>query len=136
MRAGGEVVTEVAQGVFEMAEHLVVGKIDEFVSQALEENVGLAMESGEELLTPHFATLRGLFNVRRGFVQHGNHPGVRANAATGGGSIFPQPSHSSRTTRISHLLFQGTPAKGLGRGKCLTEEIRLGVICRWWIENQ
>jgi hypothetical protein len=54
---GGEVVAEVAQGVLDLAEDLVVGEIDQFVGHAFEDGVGLAAEGLEELLTAGFTAL-------------------------------------------------------------------------------
>ena len=54
MNAGGEVEADVSEGVLDSSERLVVGKIDEFVRQAFDDTVSLALESLEELLTPLF----------------------------------------------------------------------------------
>ena len=54
MRLGGEVVAEVAEGDLDGAEDLVVGEIDQFVGQTLQEVVGLSPQGLEELLAPLF----------------------------------------------------------------------------------
>lgn len=65
---GGEVVAEVAQGVFEAAEDLVIGEIDEFVGEAFQDAVGRAAEGLEELLATFFTTFGGARSGRSGIV--------------------------------------------------------------------
>jgi hypothetical protein len=60
----GEVVTEVAEGCLDGAEDLVVGKVHEFVGEALEEVVGRPPQGLKELLTPRFTPLRGRVRSR------------------------------------------------------------------------
>ena len=81
MGAGSEVVTEVAEGMLDGAEDLVVGEIDEFVGETLQEGVSLAPKSREDVKASRFTPFRGVMRGRRGFVQHGDHPGVRGTAA-------------------------------------------------------
>jgi hypothetical protein len=109
--AGREVVTEVAEGVFERAEDPVVGEIDEFLGEAFEEGVSLDAQGREELLAPRFTFLRGRRSSRRGIVQHGNLPGFRSATTGVSGSNFPRRSQSTKPARISHLLLQSTPAR-------------------------
>ena len=78
MGPGGEVVTEVAERVLDGPEDLVIGQVDEFVGEALEEAFGLAAEGLEELLAAFFTPLRGRGRSRSGLVQHGDRPGVRS----------------------------------------------------------
>ncbi len=81
MGPGGEVVTEVAEGVLEGAEPLVVREIDEFVGQAFQEGVGVTTQRREELLAALITSLRSRFGGGRGVVQQENLPGVRSTEA-------------------------------------------------------
>jgi hypothetical protein len=56
MGLGGEVVTEVAEGGLDGPEDLIVGEIDQFVHQTLQEGIGLAAEGRKQLLPPLFAS--------------------------------------------------------------------------------
>ncbi len=84
MGVGGEVVAEVAQGVLDRSEGFVVGQIDEFVGQAIEDAVGLAAQGRKDLLTAFFTFTRDLIGSRRGFIQHGSLPSVRSTVAGAG----------------------------------------------------
>jgi hypothetical protein len=91
MGAGGEVVAEVAEGVLDLSEDLVVGQIDQRVGAALQEDVGLTPEGLQDLAAPLITPFRGVLSIRRGFVQHGDHPGVRSIWGQESRSIFPPP---------------------------------------------
>jgi hypothetical protein len=81
MGLGGEVVTEVAEGGLDGPEDLIVGEIDQFVHQTLQEGIGLAAEGRTQLLPPLFASEsdrgrdRGGFN--EGFKPQGHFPRTR-----------------------------------------------------------
>jgi hypothetical protein len=107
--AGGEVVAEVAEGVLDGAERLVIGEVNECVGHALQDALGLGPQGLEELLTAFFSPLRGLVSVRRGFVQHGDLPGVRSTVGRWRWGIFTRPPKSTKRPSISHLLSHSTP---------------------------
>jgi hypothetical protein len=92
---GSEVVTEVAQRVLDVAEHLVVGQFDECVGEAFEEAFGLAAEGLEELPAAFFTPLGGRRRCRSGVAQHGGRPGVRLKGARRAGSNSPAPGQST-----------------------------------------
>ena len=82
-------MAEVAEGVFEAAEDLVIGEIDEFVGEAFQDAVGRAAEGLEELLATFFTTFGGASSGRSGIVYHRNLPGVRSSVTQTHGSNFP-----------------------------------------------
>ena len=104
MRGRREVVTEIAQGVFDGAEALVVRQIDEFVGQTLDEGVGRAAQGLHELLTSCVTPFRDRFSGRSRWRQHGNRPGVTSRKPVAGASISAPPNHHTRATQILHLL--------------------------------
>ena len=87
MGAGGELKAEVAQGVFDRPEDLLLGQIDQFIGQAFENGFRLATESLEELLATCFTVLGERRSSRSGFVQHKNLPGVKASVCGRTGAI-------------------------------------------------
>src|SRR5262245_5009182 len=115
-------MAEVAEGVFDSAEDLVVGEIDQFVGQALQEGVGGAAEGLEEQLAACFTPLGGLVSGRSRIVQHGNLPGVASRRTDEVASISPRRAESTTPTRISHLLSLSTPAEAGSNGYSLTGE--------------
>jgi len=88
MSVGGEVVAEVAEGVFDLAEPLVVGQIDECISHAFEQFVGAVAQCLADLLTTHDTVLCDRKSGRSSWVQHRNLPGVRAIVVRSTGSNF------------------------------------------------
>ena len=74
MGVGGEFVPEVAKGVLDLAEGLVVGQVDERVGHALEG--GVVTEKVEDMLATGITVFRDRRSSRRGIAQHEDHPGV------------------------------------------------------------
>jgi hypothetical protein len=56
---GGQVVGQVAQVVFDLAEGLVLGEIDEALGHLAEGVLGVRAEAGEEVLDTGFAVFGG-----------------------------------------------------------------------------
>jgi hypothetical protein len=76
MGGGGQVVGQVAQVVFDPAEGLVFGKVNEALGHAAEDLFGVGPELAEEGLDTGFAVIGGLRRGGNSRVQHGDRPGV------------------------------------------------------------
>ena len=70
----GEFVPEVAEGVLDLAEGLVVGQLGERVGHAFEG--GVATEEFEDTLATGKAIFGDRGSSKRGVAQHEDHPGV------------------------------------------------------------
>ncbi len=57
MNTGNEGVTEIPKFVLDLAKELVVGKINEFVGESIENGIGFAAESVEDQLATLFTVL-------------------------------------------------------------------------------
>jgi len=66
MGAGGQVMAQVAEGVFDGPKPLALRQIDEGVGPAFEDGVGIAAQGLEEMLTTLFTVLCGLVSSRSG----------------------------------------------------------------------
>ena len=100
MRGSGEVVGQVAQVEFDLAEGLVFGQIDEAVGQGLEGAFGISAEGLEGLLAARLAVIAG----GGGAVQHEGRPGVAPNQVTKVRGFFATRPELNRSASISHLL--------------------------------
>jgi hypothetical protein len=73
---GGQLVGQVAQVVFDLAEGLALRQIDEPFGHAAEDLLGAGPEAPQELLDPRLAVVGGTGEGSRRGVSHGACPGM------------------------------------------------------------
>ncbi len=57
MRPGDELAADVAEGIFQRAEDLVIGQIDQFIGESIQSDLGFAAEGLKDELASLFAIL-------------------------------------------------------------------------------